>query len=256
MAAYVFKLECLTDLHVGNGEANYSIIDNEVQKDSVLTDVPVIHASGLKGALKQHFKQVWNCDNKDTRIKEIFGNEEKDGAGQYKFFTALCLARPLRVTDGSTPYVLATSQAVLEHFSMLLQGLGCAEFYSYPKDKEKTLKSDDLIEVEGEMRNFHNNEKLKLIIGNNCIVLDTLSDYDLPVRARNQLDEKSGLSKNLWYEEIVPHKSIFYFVVITPDNECKLKFKDDLPVQIGGNASIGNGYCTIKEVWSNGQTQS
>jgi hypothetical protein len=66
-----------------------------------------------------------------------------------------------------------------------------------------TLKSGAPIEVEGEMMNLHNN-KLISIIGENGVVLDKFSDYNLSVRARNQLDE-SGLSKNLWYEEIVLH---------------------------------------------------
>ena len=42
---YMMKLE--TNLHVGNGDINYNIIDNEVEKD-VLTEQPIIYSSGMK----------------------------------------------------------------------------------------------------------------------------------------------------------------------------------------------------------------
>lgn len=48
MRAY---LSCLTNLHVGSGEANFNIVDREVETDPV-TGLPIIHASGLKGALR------------------------------------------------------------------------------------------------------------------------------------------------------------------------------------------------------------
>lgn len=35
MAAIIVNLECMTNMHVGNGDVNYNIIDNEVEKDPV-----------------------------------------------------------------------------------------------------------------------------------------------------------------------------------------------------------------------------
>jgi CRISPR-associated protein Cmr4 len=125
--------------------------------------------------------------------------------------------------------------------------LGCADFYSYEQNPLK--ESEIQIELEGsEVVKLQNCESIKPLIGENFAVVKKLCDYDLPVRARNKLDE-SGISENLWYEEIVPHKSIFYFAIITHGDHCELEFKTDSPVQFGGNASIGNGYCTIKEVF-------
>lgn len=49
---YMMKLE--TNLHVGNGDINYNIIDNEVEKD-VLTEQPIIYSSGMKGAFREYF---------------------------------------------------------------------------------------------------------------------------------------------------------------------------------------------------------
>ena len=272
MKTHLFKLECLTDLHVGDGETNYSVIDNEVQKDTVLTDVPIIHASGVKGAIKEHFERIWGIN--DTRIKNIFG--DKDGAGDYKFFSALCVARPLRVTDGDRPYVLATGADVLESFSTLLKGLGLSGFFNYQEiapgagqntvlaDGQDTALADGFlsnvpgIEIEGVRAKYIGSSsnsfssaslmQFARIIGKEFAIAKSLRDYDLPARARNQLE--NGKSKNLWYEEVVPHKSIFYFVIITPTDDCVLDFESSGPVQFGGNASIGNGYTTITEVFS------
>ena len=244
MRTHLFKLKCLTDLHVGNGEANYSIIDNEVQKDTVLADVPIINGSGVKGALKEHFEQIWGIT--DKRIAEIFGDE--NGAGSYKFFTAMCIARPLRVSDGDRPYVLTTSSAILDNFSSFLKGMGLSGFYSKGRAGDELVGCGN-IEVEGYPVILVNCEKLKKLIGEGFAVIDNLREFDLPILARNVLDG-NGISKNLWYEEVVPHESVFYFAVITPDDDCKLEFEEDRHVQFGGNASVGNGYCTVTEVFS------
>lgn len=245
MKTHLFKLTCLTDMHVGDGEANYSIIDNTVQKDTVLENVPIIHASGVKGALKEHFEHLW--PEKDGRIEMIFG--DKDNAGSYKFFTALCVARPLRVTKGNYPYILATDKDILKSFSDFLSGLGLSNFYKYEESKNDKFFVSNVsgIWIEGDEAEDKNNKTLERVIGSRFAIGKTLSNFPLPVRARNTLDE-NGLSKNLWYEELIPHKSIFYFAVISPTDECDLKFSPDNPVQFGANASIGNGYCTIERM--------
>ena len=55
MAAIIVNLECMTNMHVGNGDVNYYIIDYEVEKDPV-TGYPTINASGVKGAFREYFK--------------------------------------------------------------------------------------------------------------------------------------------------------------------------------------------------------
>ena len=77
---------------------------------------------------------------------------------------------------------------------------------------------------------------------------DFREKISLPVIARNNLE--NGISKNLWYEEVVPHESIFTFAVITDDNNnSDLEiFKAGISskvIQFGGNASIGYGLCKV-----------
>ena len=80
---------------------------------------------------------------------------------------------------------------------------------------------------------------------------DIFNTIDLPIVARNHLVD--GKSNNLWYEEIVPHQSRFYFMTIWEAGEDQLYevLKKEIcktPVSFGGNNSVGNGYCSIEEI--------
>ena len=71
---------------------------------------------------------------------------------------------------------------------------------------------------------------------------------NLPVVARNNLQGKG----NLWYEELIPRQSIFWFTVLYPKmdivNEVIKKTKEGIPFQVGANATVGMGFCEITEV--------
>ena len=94
-------------------------------------------------------------------------------------------------------------------------------------------------------------EKFNLKNGVPVVILkpEIFKEIDLPIVVRNQLED--GLSNNLWYEEIVPHESIFYFAIMYPDNNDSFKkFDEELRsniIRFGGGASIGYGYCKIEE---------
>lgn len=73
---------------------------------------------------------------------------------------------------------------------------------------------------------------------------------ELPVIARNHLE--NGMSKNLWYEEVVPRKTQFYFMVLSEYKNLLEQFSEKIVkseyVQIGANSSIGYGYCKITQM--------
>ena len=74
----------------------------------------------------------------------------------------------------------------------------------------------------------------------------------LPVLARNQLD--NGISNNLWYEEVVPHDSVFYFAVLSNGEDTGDKVlesfdravKDTRLFQFGGSATVGYGLTLLE----------
>lgn len=274
MKAKVYLLRCLTNLHVGGGDSGYSVIGNEVEKDAVL-HTPTIHASGMKGALRAQARQ-WVDDEKlwrwfGSEIKESQTDQQSSTPGSLRFLSAQLLARPVRVASGEIPYVMATSKEILQMFQELLSSFG---FQSMVQqfDEIKMLdggrryiggaKAAMVKEIEGpEEQKGGNLKPIAEDSGLHKFFQETfpqtpvvilphqiLNEIELPVAARNQLE--NGISKNLWYEEFVPHESVFYTFVLAQE-KCDSDLaafdaflKKDV-IQIGGNASVGYGYIKV-----------
>lgn len=270
MEIVLLRMDCLTNMHVGTGDVGYSIIDNQVEKDPVL-GVPEIHSSGIKGGFREYCEK-----NGMNKLDEIFGsetehnNKKETKPGIYKFMNANMIARPMRVSDGEVSYIRTTSVDIINSHVELLHNFGITKVNNIvvPKkkfkileankgmvlvsDKEKFKEIEGIktigIQKSGELKEW--NEFLKEIIEEDYAIMDSqmFLEQDLPVVARNSLDEK-GISQNLWYEEIVPHKSIFYTFVLTLEviNEF-LQGIDGKIMQFGGNASIGYGFTKVRSM--------
>jgi CRISPR-associated protein Cmr4 len=254
------KLRCVTNLHVGSGDVNYSVIDNEVERDPVLQDVPIIHATGVKGALRAHFAGRLGQAEADS----IFGSSGGAGTatkpGSHKFFDAFCLARPLRLLSSAradVPCLLGVGLDALRHYCGFLQALGFSQ-WSVGNDQlaEGSLAYTGLgnakhVYVEGDKASPlpasltpATKQALADLVGEPYVLAPTLRHYPLPAAARNSLGNVQ--IPNLWYEEFVPHMSIFYTVIMTPgSSELGLDF-DAGPIQFGGNSSVGYGQCHLE----------
>lgn len=233
MKTKFFKIEVLSNMHVGNGEINYGLIDNLIQRDPI-TELPNINSSSLKGALREHFRHVGKKKNSWT-VDGVFGSDPKDKKnrkqGSVRFFEAEIVAIPVR--NDEKPYIMITS--------------------------EETLKG-----LENRMKGFNlsiTTEKIKELIGNPQVkkhekFKEKCSDEELPVISRNNLED--GQSANLWYEQVLPKHSVLVFAVMGEEKDASGKenaafidFCDELngaQVQIGANATIGYGYCLITEI--------
>lgn len=90
----------------------------------------------------------------------------------------------------------------------------------------------------------------ELAIAQDIEFAEIVSDFHLPVIARNNLAD--GRSTNLWYEQVLPRETRFWFGVLYPDSDDYIElFKRIIqsnPVQIGANASIGYGFTKIEAV--------
>ena len=254
MKIVFYKIDCLTNLHVGSGDVNYNIIDNEVEKDAV-NGLPVIHASGVKGALRDAFSSI---DKYKGQIDTIFGKSgegDEMSGGTHKFLDATLIARPMRVSGSdSVASVPVVTVASINDFLGKLNGFGVNGFgieaidnIDFGKNEFLTTYNNITIECEStgsiSSKAKEQLDKLTSVIGESYAVVRDFEDYELPVTARNCLDEKK---RNLWYEEVVPHGSVLYFGVIYPDNAPELEFPS--VVQFGGNASIGCGYTKITKL--------
>ena len=268
---YCYEIKLLSNMHVGSGDANYGIIDKLVQRDPV-TQNPIVHASSLKGALREFFmEQDLDGLDKDELINYIFGSGPKEKNklrnGEYRFFSADLFLLPVR--SSHQQYYLATNPVIAKNFvdKFKLLGIDDAEITNLPlkltllskevvsekpilfdgddktilEDYEVTLQS--VVDPEINALNGKYDKKLALF-GENFKELTS----NLPVIARNQLE--NGKSENLWYEEIVPHQSRFITFVSIPDttegNEHFKVFNSEITsslVQVGANGSIGYGLC-------------
>ncbi len=261
MKTTFYKIKALTNIQPGSGEATFGVVDNLVQFDPA-TDIPTIHGSSLKGALREFMNG--KLDDK-TQVKDIFGNPEK-GQGDYRFLSAQLIAIPMR--SNKKMYYMATSPQVLSEFLELAKSLGVQlnqnlktdleklAKESVQKNKPKVMGDKDGLYVEDfedfETFGIELNAKTKEFLGitdDNLILLNhedfknLVSADNLPVIARNQLDK--GESQNLWYEQVLPRFTVFVMPLIHTDEhfeDFNKKLTKEGPVHIGANASVGYGF--------------
>ena len=261
-----YLITCLTNMHVGSGEANYGVVDNLVQRDPI-TEIPIIHSSSLKGALREYFKDEWRDKEGLDKLNYVFGtdpirNGGKTEVGYYKFFDANLIVLPVR--SNIKPFYRATANFVLKEINEMAKSLGLSTFDINPFNGNDEVKGKAKIAAGNEgciLEDFETLPGLSMKTGATNNIGDNASLFHeddfkelskhLPVIARNQLE--NGESKNLWYEEVVPRESRFVFFVSKlettgldlSDFDTKIQEK---VIQIGGNASIGYGYTKIKKL--------
>ncbi len=280
----LYIIENKTSLHVGSGDANFGIVDKEIQRDTI-TKYPTIHSSSLKGALREYM--TYKLQNPVKREKEedahyseeeqsrynkivhIFGDNEQ--SGKVRFIDAYLLSVPFR--SDMNPYYHCVSpksigqlldfadtfsiniehKDVLEHIA-LYNGLEILVKEGTPIIEDEKAKSSS----EYDFSVLEDLLGLPLALVPNTTYDELLKN--LPVIARNQLE--NGVSKNLFYEEVLPRKSKFFTVISEPtylnkDDKTKLEnvfndfsayLTDKDTIHIGANASIGYGVCTFKEL--------
>jgi len=266
----LYSLTAITNMHVGSGKNNYGIIDNLIQRD-VVSGHPTINSSSLKGAMREFFSH-----NKAhaTLVREVFGSEPKDKPtnrpGDYRFFPAHLLSMPVRCD--ALPYVNVTSKSAvtgflkkLETFGIEYQDAETLRNWSQSLSGEATHFQSDLndsiaveaLDLKAQKGTFDDIDTIKEVVGDYPVLVsdtqfsDLTSDSYLPVIARNHLE--NGISQNLWYEQILPRQSRFYFIVLVPNSATSHfnTFNSEIEkplVQIGGNASIGYGFSKISSL--------
>lgn len=267
MKTTIYTIEAFSNLHVGSGNVNYGIVDNLIQRDAI-TGLPIIHSSSLKGALREYYSGKLSKEV----VEKFFGSDPKGNkreSGSYRFFDAFLLALPVR--SDKVPFFLATCRQVITEFLEKVAAFGI----KLPKDISNGLNTllnislknstsptvftreynEALIEDLNEKAIYNKIDDMKplealfgtypLVLLNDTHFNTLCNDSHLPVIARNYLN--NGKSENLFYEQVLPRFTRLYYIT------CQMIENDCLPeaeelVQIGGNASVGYGYCKLSEL--------
>jgi len=264
-----FKITTLGNLHVGSGEQNFGVVDNLVQRDPI-TEIPMINSSSLKGAIRDHFETEKLSIKK---IRTIFGHADKDSAnaGEVKFLQAELLALPVR--SNRQLYFLATTAAMLREYvnnhKILTKKSMDIDVKGISKLKEdvciSTSDTDCWVEdYEVKKNNVTELQEIseKLFDGHPLALMsdEVFKTITVPIITRNKIAKHEDDDNNLFYEEVIPRRTIFYSYMITPDGsdiedeELKDVFDEFISsiskknIQVGANASIGYGLCEFKEV--------
>ena len=205
-----------TNLHVGNESVvSFGVIDKAIQRD-VTTTLPCINSSSLKGAVKEFLTEELHFDEK--KIVGLFGSVKNGKTSDTQkggaiFFDANLLYLPKSITNNTNE---------------VYQLVYCDEVIGFDGGKE--MIESKLNELFSGTKKSTSEDDFK----NLC------NDESLPIIARNCLD--NGESVNLWYEQVLPSKSVLAVIIATP-NQNDLDVLDGKIVQIGANATIGYGYC-------------
>lgn len=263
-----------TNMHVGSGKNSYGIVDNLIQRD-ILTSFPVINSSSLKGALRQFFHFRLGQIERSRFLDHVFGGDSKNEnsvaqSGAYVFMSAHLLCLPVR--SDTRPYYLATCPLIIEEFVMMLNK------FSIKLELAKALENF-ICGLNGQAVHFEAGEEtviienlditaqrstsaldkvIKELLGEHIVLLsnegfmELTADESMPVMPRNSLE--NGISKNLWYEQVLPRQSKFYTLILSPSDDSKkdefiigLTQKQQL-IQVGANASIGYGFCEFQKL--------
>ena len=268
MKTDLYTISTLTNMHVGSGEINFDIIDKQVQKGAI-SELPVIHSSSLKGAFRENYKEESNM------VEYIFGpsnSEDSHQTGAFNFLEASLLTRPVRSSvkahfNATSPSVIKSLLETIDTFDVafdkerqeLLARLSELEPQKGKPFIFEALEEAILEDYEASYKAF-DVSNLKAFLGEDLALFDDadFKKLELPVLARNYL--KSGVSKNLWYEEVVPKGSKFFFAILKPTNLDEQDKKEKLDkfekgfennirmVQIGANKSIGYGFSKVERV--------
>ncbi len=253
---HAYLIKCQTNLHVGSGDNNYGVIDKQVQRDSISL-APIIHASGIKGAFREYFDKSlrWGETTEgNEKLTILFGSDktakENLKQGSLRFFEAHLLSIPVRGKDNE-PFYRATSCEIVNAFNSSATTLGMKDIMIILPTAQNTNAHTEYADSSllGDIP-YVGEKAVKM---EHSMMNDEVFRH-LPIIARNCLE--NGQSENLWYEEVVPRESCFYFFIAVPNNMDSIVNYDndfnnnvhDRIIQIGANATVGYGYCKILKI--------
>jgi len=260
-------LKAETSIHAGTGQNN-GVIDMPIQRE-VHTGYPCVFGSAVKGAFRAH-AEVRRKDL-NINIEQVFGSAVDDGnASNVSFTDARLLLLPVRSLTGH--FKLVTCPSILNRLKRDMQMMGQAASFEVPAPQPQQVIGTNEEDI------FLEEFKFTQIAGLSDALVEALEkfgaeglkaqllvmhDDDFAWFAKNAtaitphiaINSETKIVKNsaLWYEESLPSDALLYTMLMgkTEDDVAKITgmFEGDKRfIQIGGNETVGMGWCSVQEV--------
>ena len=254
-----------TPIHPGSGRG-MGVVDLPVAREAA-TDYPVLVGSSLKGALRDKAETIEETTSTEKTADKRFG--KPDHAGDLLVSDGRLLLLPVRSLTTSFRWV--TCPHLIERYCRDLRraGLTQPEIPDVTKDQVLTSATGNLyleerqFAVAGEPDRklaaavkplILHKETQKRLDSTIAVVHDDdfawFVRYGLPIQARNDLEDKSKKSRNLWYEETLPPDTIMYALVAGRNDGAVGALTTLFPpgdpyLQVGGNETVGQGWFAV-----------
>ena len=283
METKILAIFTRTPLHVGAGNS-VGAVDSPIQRERH-TRIPIIPGSSLKGVLADLWSEDYEKNSKDKSVRKensesawLFGNESDKNAssGALLIGEARVIAFPVRSAKNAFAWV--TCPFALARYKRDMGTDSNFEVKQVPSENE-CYASDELVLKEGKIvleeycftvksiptipdcfKNAIEDDVWKDIEKRFVIVSDEIFSYfcehACEVVTRIKVDDETGTAASgaLFNQEQVPSETMLYAVISAQDKKG-LKASDALKkldekikgkvLQIGGDATIGLGYCSV-----------
>lgn len=273
----IISLYAISSVHAGSG-ASTDVVDLPIQRERH-TNWPFIQASGVKGAMRDHFESFYEDAKNDSYeiAKEIFGsskfsNTQETVAGSISVSDAKLLAFPMR--SNFYPFVWITCPSVIKRLAKdysLVSGEENSFTDTTFKNEAISLKGIDkdseVLLEDMEVTVTEKNESLPKWIEpyikkaeRLLLVSDEIFNYAVThcceIQTQITIEDKTGttVDGSLRYQELLPADSIMYVVFawgsIRVNDEEKKVTDSSLEIiqstlnnhiQIGGDLTLGKG---------------
>lgn len=240
--ALVF-LYALTPAHPGSGQT-VGAVDLPVQREAH-TDLPMIQASGVKGAWRDHAERTWSSASE--HVMDAFGpptERAHEHAGALAFTDARLLAFPVRSVLGllawcTSPFVwnrfrrdaelvglqvpvapaVQNDRALASGGACIRDGEMVLEAYAFDAevDQAATACAEALVESGAIEPSMESSFRERLVFVEDDVLRD-LTRHGAEVVARIALGEAGTTAEGaLWYEELIPAETLFFLLALATD---------------------------------------
>jgi len=277
----MLSLYAVSPVHAGSG-SSFGYVDLPIQRERH-TNWPHIQASGVKGALRDHFENFYQKEGENAFeiAKIIFGDskgEEGTVAGAISVSDAKILAYPMR--SNIAPFVWVTAPAVLQRLcrdlnlcgkkvpdlsrltvpnrEMALPLSGIPENVKVLLEDMEVTTGPQQAAMQPEIAPFFKEVSRLLLVHDD--VFKYCVDQCTDVQAQIMINDETGTTKDgsLRYQELLPNDTVMYVVVFWGDSKDEAStykadtligaVKESLAnghIQMGGDLTLGRGLFSV-----------